>query len=99
LKRQDQETTNRQVAVVVSQNLETLAGYGVIPSYANSREVAALPHVTPELIGTWGDHLQRQATIRNLPGLLLNTLRVETEPPSDGQHISEMPPALGGVYQ
>jgi hypothetical protein len=95
----DPQTTNKQAADVVAQNLQALAAFGVVTSYAHSREVAALPHVTPELIRAWGAHLGQQAGTRNLPGLLLDTLRAETRPPPNGRHVSRTPYAEGGVFQ
>jgi hypothetical protein len=43
--------------------------------------VAALPHLTPEFVHAWGAELQQRAQVRNLPGLLLYTLRTTTQWP------------------
>jgi len=74
-----------QVDAVVAANLEALARFGVITSYANTREVAGLPHVTPNLIRAWGEHLRQQEKVVNVPGLLLDTLKTTKAPPPAGR--------------
>jgi len=75
----------------VEENLQALAEFGVNPSEGFAKEVAALPHVTPELIRAWGEHYRMRKGIHNLPGLLLHTLRNTTRPPKErrkgGQEI------------
>lgn len=66
----------------VTANLAALAAYGV-EAGPRTDEVAALAHVTPELIRAWGEHLRARATVRNLPGLLLHVLRVNAGPPPE----------------
>jgi hypothetical protein len=60
--------------------LEALAEYGADDGPA-VREVAALEHITPELIHAWGEHLTGLDGVRNLPGLLLYKLRATHRPP------------------
>jgi hypothetical protein len=57
------------------ENLAVLAEFGVDTGYEFPRQVAALSHVTPDLIRAWGMHYRSQAGIHNLPGLLLYTLQ------------------------
>ena len=50
-----------------------------------AQQVAALPHVTPELVRAWGRSLGQRPGIHNLPGLLLHILRMTAElPPEPG---------------
>lgn len=61
-------------------NLAALGEYGVDNSpYA--LEVAALAHVTPDLVRAWGEYLRARPGVSNLPGLLLHVLRNNTCPP------------------
>ncbi len=43
--------------------------------------MAALDHVTPELVCAWGEYLAEQPGVRNPPGLLLYKLRTTRHPP------------------
>jgi len=69
----------------VAANLAALAEFGVKPDIAFARQVAALPHVTPERVRAWGEHYRGQPGIRNLPGLLLHTLQATTRLPRQGR--------------
>ena len=62
-------------------SLTALTACGVNPQVPDAQAVAALPHVTPDLIAAWHAELLTRPGIRNLPGLLLYTLRTHTEPP------------------
>lgn len=59
-----------------------LAEFGVDVRKPVARSVAALPHVTPELVRAWGRHLQQAPGIRNVPGLLLHLLERNQAPPA-----------------
>lgn len=56
-------------------NLEVMAEFGVDIGHEFPRKIAALPHVTPDLVRTWGQHYRSRQGIHNLPGLLLYTLQ------------------------
>jgi hypothetical protein len=45
-------------------NLDALTEFGVDPKVPEAREVAALPHVTPDLIRAWGQELTQRADVR-----------------------------------
>jgi len=62
-------------------NLAALAEFGVNSRVQDARKVAALLHVTPDLIRAWGQHLAGRPDTRNLPGRLLYTLSTNTSPP------------------
>jgi hypothetical protein len=62
-------------------NLEALQAFGVNPQVEEARKIAALDHVTPEVIQAWGQVLQQRESVRNLPGLLLYTLSTHQHPP------------------
>ena len=64
-------------------SLNALAEYGVSPDEQTAAEVAALPHVTPELIQAWGEHLDARPGVYNLPGLLLHVLQTARHPPRE----------------
>jgi len=66
-------------------NLAALAEFGVKVHVALARQVAALPHVTPERIRAWGAHYRGQPGIRTLPGVLLHTLQATTRLPRPGR--------------
>jgi hypothetical protein len=66
-------------------NLAALAEFGVETTGAFARQVAALPHVTPDLVRAWGEHYRQQKGIHNLPGLLLHTLQTATHEPKQGR--------------
>ena len=70
-----------QTEARIRANLAALSAWGVNPATAPARAVAAFPHLTPELIHAWGAELQQRAQVRNLPGLLLYTLRTTTQGP------------------
>jgi|GEM_PF-1675897 len=70
-----------QAEARIRANLAALSAWGVNPATAPARAVAAFPHLTPELIHAWGADLQQRAQVRNLPGLLLYTLRTTTQGP------------------
>ena len=70
-----------QTEARIRANLAALSAWGVNPATAPARAVAAFPHLTPELIHAWGAELQQRAQVRNLPGLLLYTLRTTTQEP------------------
>ncbi len=70
-----------QTEARIRANLAALSAWGVNPATATARAVAAFPHLTPELIHAWGAELQQRAQVRNLPGLLLYTLRTTTQWP------------------
>jgi hypothetical protein len=61
--------------------LEILATNGVDVSETGAQEVAALDHVTPDLVSAWSEYLHRIPGVRNPPGLLLYKLRTNTSPP------------------
>jgi len=65
----------------VTANLAALRAWGANPATAAAQAAAALPHLTPELIHAWGAELQQRTQVRNLPGLLLYTLRTTTQWP------------------
>jgi hypothetical protein len=65
--------------------LSALTEFDVDVQGSFARQVAALPHVTPALVHTWGTHLRQRPGIHNLPGLLLHTLQRHTEPPPEVQ--------------
>lgn len=65
--------------------LVVLAEFGVKVDVAFARQVAALPHVTPERVRAWGEHYREKPGIRNLPGLLLHTLQATTRLPKEGR--------------
>jgi hypothetical protein len=67
------------------QSLDALAEFGVKVDVAFARQVAALPHVTPERVRSWGEHYRGQPGIRNLPGVLLHTLQATTCLPRPGR--------------
>jgi hypothetical protein len=67
------------------QSLAALAEFGVKVDVAFARQVAALPHVTPERVRAWGEHYRGQPGIRNLPGVLLHTLQATTRLPRPGR--------------
>lgn len=70
------------VPEVASETHKVLAEFGVNILEPLARQVAALPHVTPDLVRAWGDNLLKRPGIHNLPGLLLHILQRHTEPPS-----------------
>ena len=55
-------------------NLQALVEFGVNSHVPDARQVAVLPHVTPDLIRAWGQNLVQRPDTRNLPGRLLYTL-------------------------
>lgn len=63
-------------------NLAALGEYGVDNSPC-ALEVAALAHVTPDLVRAWGEYLRARPGVSNLPGLLLHVLRNNTRPPRE----------------
>jgi hypothetical protein len=65
----------------VQANLVALAEFGVNPRVQDARKVAVRPHVTPDLVRAWGQHLAQRPDTRNLPGRLLYTLSTNTSPP------------------
>jgi len=65
----------------VTANLVALGAWGIHPEPPAVQAVAALPHLTPEFVHAWGAELQQRAQVRNLPGLLLYTLRTTTQWP------------------
>jgi len=65
----------------ITANLAALRAWGANPATAAAQAAAALPHLTPELIHAWGAELQQRTQVRNLPGLLLYTLRTTTQWP------------------
>ncbi len=72
-------------AVTASANFEALVAHGVSDG-PMARQVAAMEHVTPELINAWAAHLSGLPGVRNLPGLLLYKLRTTQHgPPQPGQ--------------
>lgn len=73
--------STEQTEARIRANLAALSAWGVNPATAPARAVAAFPHLTPELIHAWGADLQQRAQVRNLPGLLLYTLRTTTQWP------------------
>jgi len=73
--------STEQTEARIRANLAALSAWGVNPATAPARAVAAFPHLTPELIHAWGAELQQRAQVRNLPGLLLYTLRTTTQEP------------------
>jgi len=73
--------STEQTEARIRANLAALSAWGVNPATAPARAVAAFPHLTPELIHAWGAELQQRAQVRNLPGLLLYTLRTTTQGP------------------
>ena len=84
----------------VTANLTALQNFAVDPQTAEAQAVAALPHVKPELIQAWGEHLQQRSQVYNLPGLLLYTLRtthakprVEQRGGSRQKNTARIPPA------
>jgi hypothetical protein len=88
LETEQQQTTSSGTAVQTSAltpreraNLEALQAFGVNPQVAEAQKVAALPHVTPDVIQAWGRELQQRENVRNLPGLLLYTLSTHQHPP------------------
>lgn len=73
---------------------QALAEFGVDLRESLARQVAALPHVTPELVRAWGSSLQQRPGIHNLPGLLLHILQRTAEPPAEsnpGPHPPQPP--------
>jgi hypothetical protein len=62
-------------------NLVALVEFGVNARVQDARKVAALPHVTPDLVRAWGQHLAQRPDTRNLAGRLLYTLSTNTSPP------------------
>ena len=65
----------------VKANLSALQKFAVDSEAAEAQAVAALPHVTPELIQAWGEYLHGRPQVYNLPGLLLYTLRTTHQLP------------------
>ena len=65
----------------VKANLNVLQNFAVDIEAAEAQAVAALPHVTPELIQAWGEYLHGRPQVYNLPGLLLYTLRTTHQLP------------------
>ncbi len=65
----------------VKANLSALQKFAVDIGAAEAQAVAALPHVTPELIQAWGESLRERPQVYNLPGLLLYTLRTTHQLP------------------
>ncbi len=65
----------------VKANLSALQKFAVDIEAAEAQAVAALPHVTPELIQAWGESLRERPQVYNLPGLLLYTLRTTHQKP------------------
>ena len=55
---------------VASETHKALAEFGVNILETLARQVAALPHVTPDLVRAWGDNLLKRPGIHNVPGLL-----------------------------
>lgn len=95
-------------SAAVRENLQVLAEFGVRPQVQAAQQAAALSHVTPTLIRSWGRELQQRASVRNLPGLLLYQLsttrhspqpehrggaRVETAPRPSAPLLPVPPPA------
>ncbi len=81
-------------------NLDALVEFDVNPRIADAQRVAALPHVTPDLVRAWGQCLAQRPKTRNLPGLLLYMLSTNTTVPrsetrggdrSDGGRQSPLP--------
>jgi len=66
-------------------SLAALAEFGINPDATLARQVAILPHVTPERVRAWGEYYREQPGIRNLPGLLLHTLQATTRLPRQGR--------------
>lgn len=66
---------------VANETHKALAEFGVNILEPLARQVAALPHVTSDLVRAWGDNLLKRPGIHNLPGLLLHILQRHTEPP------------------
>jgi len=65
----------------VNANLNVLQKFAVDIEAAEAQAVAALSHVTPELIEAWGEHLRGRPQVYSLPGLLLYTLRTTHQLP------------------
>jgi len=78
--RQNFASTGQNSARVTA-NLVALGAWGIHPEPPAVQAVAALPHLTPEFVHAWGAELQQRAQVRNLPGLLLYTLRTTTQWP------------------
>ena len=77
----------------VDETHKALAEFGVNILEPLACQVAALPHVTPELVRAWGNNLLQRSGIHNLPGLLLHILQRHTEPPPAAQPVpSSSPP-------
>ena len=70
------------------ETLQALAEFGVDVREPVAQQVAALPHVTPELVRAWGRSLGQRPGIHNLPGLLLHILRMTAELPPKAEPIS-----------
>jgi len=70
-----------QQAPRITANLVALGAWGIHPEPPAVRAVATLPHLTPEFVHAWGAELQQRSQVRNLPGLLLYTLRTTTQWP------------------
>ena len=88
LEKEQQQTTALETAVQNSAlssreraNREALEAFGVKVQVPAAQKVAALPHVTPDVIQAWGRELQKREKVRNLPGLLLYTLSTHQQPP------------------
>ena len=79
--RQQQQHAGVQNFAHPQANLARLAECGVNVESREAQAVAALAHVTPELIEAWHAELQARAGIRNLPGYLLHILRTTTQAP------------------
>jgi len=67
---------------------QALAEFGVDVREPVAQQVAALPHVTPEMVRAWGRSLGQRPGIHNLPGLLLHILRMTAELPPEPGPIS-----------
>ncbi len=78
-------------------NLDALAQYSVDTGEPLAREVAELPHVTPDLVHAWGRHLEKKPGVRNLPGLLLYKLRSTGQPPRTGERRGGSRPRPGAA--
>ena len=62
-------------------NLAALSEFQVNVRVLEARNVAALPHVKPDLIRAWGRELEARPNTRNLPGLLLYILSTTHQGP------------------
>jgi hypothetical protein len=96
------ETQAGQVSLTtegVGETHKALAEFGVNILEPLAGQVAALPHVTPELVRAWGDNLLQRSGIHNLPGLLLHILQRHTEPPPAAQPTLASPPPQAPLHE